>query len=254
MFTNIDPGTISEAERSEPLTIYTNSIGMEFISIPPDEFEMGSMMHEKNWYRNEVPIHKVTIGRPFYLGRYMVTQEQWSAIMENDPSKFTGVGKPVDRVSWSAAQEFIERLNLKEGTDKYRLPSEAEWEYACRAGTTTRYSFGDNDLDLGEYCHYGNQDIGSCPVGQKKPNPWGFYDMHGNLWEWMQDVYHDSYEDAPMDGSAREDYIPSRIMRVLRGGSWQTSAVGCRSASRYYLPPVARRNSSRVGLRLAMDI
>ncbi|WP_340818130.1 formylglycine-generating enzyme family protein [Methanolobus sp. WCC4] len=248
-------GIITGSESPHPLSIFTNSTGMEFILIPAGEFEMGSKVDERNWYRNEGPVHRVTIGRPFYLGRSLVTQEQWCEVMENDPSKFTGKQKPVDRVSWVAAQEFIERLNEKEGTDSYRLPNEAEWEYACRAGTATRYSFGDNDSDLEEYCHYGNQDIGSCPVGQKKPNPWGLYDMHGNLWEWMQDVYHDSYEDAPGDGSAMEDADgSSMIMRVLRGGSWQTSAVGCRSASRYYMPPLARRNSSRVGLRLVREL
>ncbi|SFM31184.1 formylglycine-generating enzyme family protein [Methanolobus profundi] len=251
---DLQTGYISgTARREHPVTL-VNSIGMEFVSIPSGEFQMGSVVPEKNWYRNEGPVHKVNIKRSFYLGRYLVTQEQWSEIMENDPSKFKGSGRPVDRVSWSAGQEFIARLNEKEDTVRYRLPSEAEWEYACRAGSITRYSFGDSETELDPYCYYGNQDIGSHPVGEKKPNNWGLYDMHGNLWEWMQDVYHDSYDNAPRDGSAREDLDGSRSMRVLRGGSWQTPAVGCRSASRYYLPSVVRRNSSRVGLRLVRDV
>ena len=239
--------------KSEFPKTYTNSIDMELVLINAGEFEMGSPLDEKNWYKNEKPVHKVKIGKAFYLGKFLVTQKQWIEIMQDNPSRFVGDEKPVDRISWDSAQEFIKRLNEKEGTDRYRLPSEAEWEYACRAGTTTRYSFGDTGSKLEEYAYCDNLDIGSYPVGQKKPNPWGLYDMHGNVWEWAQDMYHDSYEDAPTDGSAWEDAESSKIMRVLRGGSWQTSAVGCRSASRYYYPQVSRRNSSRVGLRLLRE-
>ncbi|WMW23028.1 formylglycine-generating enzyme family protein [Methanolobus mangrovi] len=247
-------GLLKSEESGFPDT-YTNSLGMEFILIPAGKFEMGSPDDETNWYKNERPVHEVSIGEAFYIGKFLVTQEQWTEVVGSNPSKFVGNASPVDRVSWDAAQDFIKKLSEKEGTGKYRLPSEAEWEYACRAGTATRYSFGDNDSELDEYCYCGNLDIGSHPVGQKKPNPWGLYDMHGNLWEWMQDMYHDSYEDAPADGSPREDAdVSSKIMRVLRGGSWQTSAAGCRSASRYCYPPIARRNSSRVGLRLLREI
>ncbi|QLC49710.1 formylglycine-generating enzyme family protein [Methanolobus zinderi] len=233
--------------------VYTNSIGMQFIRVPAGEFEMGSVEKEINWFRNEDPPHKVSIMKEFYLGKFPVTQKQWLEIMDRNPSKFTGEDNPVDRISWNDAQEFIKKLNEREETKTYRLPSEAEWEYACRAGTTTKYSFGDSESELDDHAFYGNQDIGSHPVGIKKPNPWGLYDMYGNVWEWMQDVYHDSYESAPADGSAREDNN-GKIMRVVRGGSWQTSAVGCRSASRYFLPQLARRKSSRVGLRLVREI
>lgn len=235
--------------------IYTNSIDMKFIQIPAGEFEMGSLSHENNWYNNEQPVHTVKIKKSFYLGKYLVTQKQWVEIMDSNPSKFRGDDRPVDRVSWNNAQEFVKKINEKEGTDKYRLPSEAEWEYACRAGTSTRYAFGDSESKLEEYCYCENLDVGTHPVGQKKPNLWGLYDMHGNLWEWVLDVYKDSYEGAPVDGSPREDIeSSSKMMRVLRGGSWQTSAVGCRCASRYYYPPDARRNSSRVGLRLLKEL
>ncbi len=234
---------------------YVNYIGMEFIMVPAGEFEMGSSSDEMNWYRNEKPVHKVTINKAFYLSKYPVTQKQWTEIMGKNPSRSSGENKPVDRISWNDAQKFIEILNNREDTDKYRLPSEAEWEYTCRAGTNMRYSFGDSESELDKYCCFGNKDVGSHPVGQKKPNPWGFYDMHGNVWEWVQDVYHDSYEGAPEDGSAwNETDLSARTLRILRGGSWQTSAVGCRSASRYYMPPVVRRKSSRVGFRLLREI
>ncbi len=248
-------GDLLKREESGFPDTYTNCLGMEFILIPAGKFEMGSPADENNWYKNERPVHEVNIEKAFYIGKFLVTQKQWTELVGSNPSKFVGDNRPVDRVSWNAAQDFIDKLNEKEGTDKYRLPSEAEWEYACRAGTATRYSFGDCESELDEYCYCGNLDIGSHPVGQKKPNPWGLYDMHGNLWEWVQDMYHDSYENAPADCSAREDAdVSSRVMRVLRGGSWQTSAVGCRSASRYCYPPIARRNSSRVGLRLLREI
>lgn len=250
-----DTSILPKTEAFEFPETYTNSIGVEFVLIPAGRFEMGSLSDENNWYKNEKPAHTVHIGKAFYLGKFLITQKQWLEVTGSTPSKFAGEDRPADRVSWNDAQEFITKLNEKEGTDKYRLPSEAEWEYACRAGKATRYSFGDNESELGEYCFYGNSDAGSHPVGQKKPNPFGLYDMHGNLWEWMQDLYFDSYEDAPADGSAREaTVLPSRVMRVVRGGSWQTSAAGCRSASRYYYPPVARRNSSRIGLRLLREI
>jgi formylglycine-generating enzyme required for sulfatase activity len=133
-------------------------------------------------------------------------------------------------------REFIKKLNEKEGTNKYRLPSEAEWEYAVRAGTTTRYSFGDSESKLGDYAwYYGNSDGKTHPVGQKKPNSWELYDMHGNVWEWVQDGWHDSYDRAPTDGSAWEG---DGAARVFRGGGWSDRARLCRSALR---SPDARR-------------
>ncbi|NYT19303.1 MAG: formylglycine-generating enzyme family protein [Methanosarcinales archaeon] len=181
---------------------YTNSIYIELVSITAVEFEMGSPLDEMNWYKNEKLVHKVKIEKAFYLGKCLVTQKQWVRIMGNNPSRFVGEENPVDRVSWASAQEFIKKLNEIEVTDKYRLPYEAEWEYACRADTTARYSFGDNGLKMDEYGYCDNLDIGSHPVNQKRPNPWGLYDMHGNVWEWVQYMYHDNYEDAPANGSA----------------------------------------------------
>nr|WP_242492664.1 formylglycine-generating enzyme family protein [Methanolobus psychrotolerans] len=216
---------------------------MEFVLIPAGEFEMGSDDGDSD----ERPVHEVTIGKAYYLGKYEVTQEQWVEIMGNNPSRFKGDNNPVEQVSWNDVQEFVKKLNAKEGTDKYRLPSEAEWEYAARAGTTTRYSFGDSESKLGDYAWYGgNSGDKTHPVGQKKPNPWGLYDMHGNVWEWCQDRWHDSYENAPTDGSAWEDGSSSG--RVRRGGSWVSDARYCRSASRNGSNPDC--SSDSIGFRL----
>jgi formylglycine-generating enzyme required for sulfatase activity len=189
-------------EEPEKLAKQGNSIGMKFTLVTAGEFYMGS---EESY--DEKPVHNVKIKNPFYLGTYPVTQREWKAIMGDNPSKFKGDDLPVEEVSWDDVQKFIKKLNEKEGTDKYRLPSEAEWEYACRAGTTTRYSF--------------NSDDKTHPVGQKEPNLWGLYDMHGNVWEWVQDEWHDDYNGAPTDGSAGEG---DGADRVVRGGSWRNFA------------------------------
>jgi formylglycine-generating enzyme required for sulfatase activity len=162
-----------------------NSIGMEFVKIPAGEFQMGSEEHSCG-----NPVHRVNIPEAFYMGKYPVTQKQWKAVMGNNPSHFKGDDRPVEYVSWYDVLGFVEKLNELEGTDKYRLPSEAEWEYACRAGTTTRYSFGDSEAKLRKYGWYdGNSRRETHPVGKKKPNPWGLYDIHGNVWEWCQDKW-----------------------------------------------------------------
>jgi formylglycine-generating enzyme required for sulfatase activity len=184
--------------RKEQLAQQGNNIGVKFTFIPAGEFWMGS-----DEYDAEQPIHKVTIKNPFYLGTYPVTQREWKAVMGDYPSYFKGDDLPVKKVSWDDVQEFIRELNEKEGTNKYRLPSEAEWEYACRAGTTTRFSFGDSDSKLGDYAWYDDNSGGKThPVGQKKPNPGGLYDMHGNVWECVQDTHHGDYNGAPADGRA----------------------------------------------------
>jgi len=199
---------------------------------------------------NEKPVHEVTLEQAYYLGKYEVTQEQWVEIMGENPSYFKGDNNPVEYVSWNDVQEFVKKLNAKEGTDKYRLPSEAEWEYAARAGTTTAYSFGDSSSILGDYAWYsGNSGSKTHPVGQKKPNPWGLYDMHGNVWEWCQDSWHSDYEGAPTDGSAWDG---SSSSRVSRGGSWDFNAGNCRSAYRYGLYPDYRGGS--FGFRLLSPV
>lgn len=219
------PATLS----SKNLKIMTNSIKMEFLLIPEGEFKMGALPDEKFRYGQE-PVHIVKIEKAYYLGKYEVTQKQWREVMGNNPSNFKGDNLPVEKVSWKDVQEFIKKLNEKEETDKYRLPSEAKWEYAARAGTTTHYSFGDNDSDLADYAWYvGNSGDKTHPVGQKQPNPWGLHDMHGNVWEWVQDREH-NYDVSPTDGSAYES--GSSSYRVFRGGSWLMDAKYCRSAPR----------------------
>jgi formylglycine-generating enzyme required for sulfatase activity len=230
---NISYAGIREFSRYSdiPKTFTSSSTGMEFVLIPAGKFMMGSPSDEKDRYDKEGPAHEVTIKNPFYLGKYPVTQKQWENIMGSNPSRFKGDYLSVENVSWEDVHKFIKKLAEIEGTDKYRLLSEAEWEYACRAGTTTRFCFGDNESELGNYGWY-NENSGSKthPVGQKQPNPFGLYDMHGNVWEWVQDRWHDNYKGAPSDGSAWEDGDSSD--RVLRGGCWYHFARDCRSAFR----------------------
>lgn len=222
----------------------TNSIGIEFVLIPAGEFDMGSPWNEEGRDDSEGPVHHVKISNTFYMGKYEVTQKQWRDVMGSSPSNFKGDNLPVEQVSWNDVQEFIRKLNGKEGTNKYRLPSEAEWEYAVRSGTTTKYSFGD-DESLGDYAWSDNSGSKTHDVGQKKPNPWGLFDMHGNVWEWVQDNWHDNYNDAPTDGSSWERKGSDR---VNRGGGWYYNTGGCRSASRGFNGQDTRSNA--LGFRL----
>jgi formylglycine-generating enzyme required for sulfatase activity len=218
---------------------------MEFLLIFPGEFDMGSSSNEPMRNDNEEPVHHVKISKSFYIGKYEVTQKQWRDVVGSSPSSFKGDNLPVEQVSWNDVQEFIKKLNEKEGSNKYRLPSEAEWEYAARAGTTSRYSFGDDESILGDYAWYhSNSGSKTHDVGQKKPNPWGLYDMHGNVWEWVQDNWHGDYNGAPTDGSSWE----SGSYRVFRGGGWRNLARRCRSADRNYVDPGSR--SHYIGFRL----
>jgi formylglycine-generating enzyme required for sulfatase activity len=229
----------------------TNSIDMEFVLIPAGEFDMGSQSSEVGRYDDEGPVHHVTISEDFYMSKYEVTQKQWREVMGSAPSYFKGDDLPVEQISWDDVQDFIRELNKKENTDIYRLPTEAEWEYAARAGTITRYSFGDDGSDLGDYAWYiGNSAEKTHPVGQRKPNSWGLYDMHGNVYEWVQDKWHSSYEGAPADGSAWED--GSGAFRVFRGGSWGRNAEFCRSAVRDGSVPGFRADI--LGFRLLKEL
>jgi formylglycine-generating enzyme required for sulfatase activity len=223
-------------------------VEMEFVWIPSGKFLMGSPEGEEGRYENEGPVHEVEITRGFWLGRYQVTQAQWRGVMGDNPSYFKGDERPVERVSWNDVQEFIRRLNERLGLTAYRLPTEAEWEYACRAGTRTRYWFGENDSELQYHAWYdGNSRNKTHPVGQKKPNPWGLYDMHGNVWEWCQDWYKKKYyEESP--AVDRGGPLSGR-KRVLRGGSWLDIARDCRSGTRRSYAPGGRTLNS--GFRLA---
>ena len=245
---NIGNAGINEFSRKAdiPKIFSSYSTGMEFVLIPAGKFTMGSPLEEEGRYNDEDPVHEVTIKDSFYMGKYPVTQKQWNEIMGSNPSDFKGDDRPVEKVSWDDALVFIKKLNEKEKNNKYRLPSEAEWEYACRAGTTTRYSFGDDESKIGDYAWYVNLKDGTHTVGQKKPNPWGLYDMHGNVWEWVQDKWHENYNGAPSDGSAWEDGDSSD--RVIRGGGWSDNARSCRSANRGRRDPGDLNNY--VGFRL----
>jgi formylglycine-generating enzyme required for sulfatase activity len=232
---------------------HTNSIDMEFVMIPAGSFMMGSADDDKDAWSVEKPAHKVTISKPFYLGKYEVTQAQWEAVMGNTPSRFKGRTNPVEQISWNDAQAFIYRLNKQEGHSRYRLPTEAEWEYAARAGSTSAYCFGDDAGQLKQYAWYDENSRSTYPVGQKAPNAWDLYDMHGNVREWVQDWYGEGYysrsprtdPQGPSSGSSR---VPGR---VLRGGSWCVVARGCRSACRSGITPDLRDDS--VGFRLALS-
>jgi formylglycine-generating enzyme required for sulfatase activity len=208
-----------------------NGVTLEMVSIPRGTFMMGSPKTEKERSGSEGPQHRVTI-QPFWMGKYPITQRQWQAVMGNNPSKFKGDNRPVEMVSWHDVVEFCQRLSEKTGKT-YRLPSEAEWEYACRAGTTTPFYFGETiTTDLvnydGDYPYaagpkgiYRKQ---TTEVGIFPPNAFGLYDMHGNVWEWCADPCHDNYQGAPTDGSVWQEGKSSLF--VLRGGSWVTDARG----------------------------
>jgi len=183
------------------------------------------------------------------MGKYEVTQKQWRDVMGSSTSNL-GDKLPVESVSWNEVRDFIKKLNEKEGSDKYRLPSEAEWEYAARAGTTTRYSFGDEESKLYDYAWFDANSRGKThDVGQKKPNPWGLYDMHGNVWEWVQDKWHTNYGGAPSDGSSWEG---DGSYRVVRGCGWSYRAGGCQSA--IHTGSDADSHGDDFGFRLLRDL
>ena len=223
-----------------------NSIGMEFVLIPAGEFQMGSSDGD----RNEKPVHTVRLSRSFYLGQYEVTQAQWEAVMGNNPSQFKGdPSRPVETVSWDDVQEFIRRLHAKEGASRYRLPTEAEWEYAARAGSTTTYSFGNDVSQLGQYTWYAkNADGTTHPVGRLQPNAWKLYDMYGNVWEWVQD-WNGKYPSDPVTDPTGPS---AGSFRVDRGGSWYDDARFCRSANRHFGLPGLRYGL--LGFRLLREV
>lgn len=215
--------------------------GAKFVLIPAGTFTMGGSGSDETK-------HQVTISKPFYMQTTELTQGQWQKVMGSNPSYFKDCGDdcPVEQVSWNDVQDFIGRLNRQEGTDKYRLPTEAEWEYAARSGGKQEtYAGTSSESDLGEYAWYDKNSGGKThPVGQKRPNGLGLYDMSGNVWEWVQDWY----GDYP-SGSVTDPTGPSSgSSRVIRGGSWLSGASYCRSAVRYDNTPGGRSGS--IGFRL----
>jgi formylglycine-generating enzyme required for sulfatase activity len=238
------PGVLASAAKQSPSPLP----GMTFALIPAGAFTMGSPANEEGRDDDESPQHRVTLNS-FYIMTTEVTQSQWQAVMGSNPSYFKGDNLPVEQVSWNDVQEFIKKLNQRDPGKGYRLPSEAEWEYSCRAGTTTRFYTGNAEADLARAGWYdGNSGSKTHAVGQKTPNAWDLYDMHGNVWEWCQDWYHDSYNGAPVDGRAWE--TPSETFRVLRGGSWGINVRICRSSFRFRYEP-DNRNDYFFGFRVA---
>ncbi len=218
-----------------------NGVKMDFVSIPGGKFLMGSPDTEKGHISRESPQHWVTIS-PFLMGKYQVTQAQWQTVMGKNPSYLQGENLPVENISWKDCIIFCNKLSQIIGKE-CRLPSEAEWEYACRAGTTTPFYFGETiTSDLANY--RGTQTYADepkrlyrqeiTPVGQFPPNAFGLYDMHGNVWEWCADTWHDNYQGAPIDGSAWLNDNDNNSRKVQRGGPWYGYPFFCRSASRYY--------------------
>jgi formylglycine-generating enzyme required for sulfatase activity len=230
----------------------------EFITLTPGQgkypasFVMGSTASA-----SEQPAHKVTLAHPFDINRYEVTQELYQVVMGNNPSRWKGPRNSVEMVDWNQADEFCRKVTreLRErkliaADERIRLPSEAEWEYACRAGTTSAYSFGDDVQELTHHAWYKDNSKGyDPPVGQKRPNPWGLYDVHGYEFEWCLDRWHAGYEGAPGDGSAWDKGDSAE--RVIRGGAWSSSADTQRSAARGHAP--ATTKAEAIGFRCIKD-
>jgi formylglycine-generating enzyme required for sulfatase activity len=225
----------------------------EMVYIPGGSFMMGSP--EDEGYKSEKPQHKVTI-EPFYMSKYLITQQQWQAIMGNDPSHFKGKNHPVECVSWQDTVAFCKKL-AKLTHKTYRLPTEAEWEYACRAGTTTPFYFGETiTTELANYDGYSTYGSGpkgvyreaTTDVGDFPPNAFGLYDMHGNVWEWCADPWHDNYKNAPNDGRIWDLEKNYNENRVLRGGSRGTNPINCRATNRYWINLGGRNVGFRVAL------
>jgi formylglycine-generating enzyme required for sulfatase activity len=260
----------------QDLKAFTNSIGMELVPIPAGKFMMGSPANEAERDAEEVQ-HEVVISRPFYLGAHEVTQEQYSRIMGNNKSFFNesrggGPDFPVEQVRRQEAIEFCKKLSdlpaEKKAGRTYRLPTEAEWEYACRAGTTTAFTFGDT-LSSAQANLNGNYPYGSAAkgpnrqkttkVGSFKPNAWGLYDMHGNVWEWCSDWYDpDYYAKSPRTDPTGPDKgvlstgFTSDFFAVVRGGSWLDEGRGCRSAYRFRFQSIEMYRL--VGFRVACTV
>ncbi|MDC0300285.1 formylglycine-generating enzyme family protein [Verrucomicrobia bacterium] len=243
--------SVANTITEEPITI--PGLNLELMPIPVGTFVMGSPNDQEGRDDGIGPRSTVTITKPFWLGKTEVTQSQWKAVMGNNPSRFKGDDLPVEQVSWNDAVAFCEKLNevardtLPDGYH-YTLPTEAQWEYACRAGTTTRFYYGDDDNQLGNYAwYYDNSSLKTHPVAEKLPNGWGLYDIHGNVWEWCLDWYGD-YQ----GGSITDPQGPqSGPDRVNRGGCWRDGARYCRSVFRYgYWPG---NTNYALGFRVALS-
>jgi formylglycine-generating enzyme required for sulfatase activity len=230
------------AEEFMPLTPGTGKF--------PADFMMGS-----KWAREELPVHKVSFNDSFAVNKFEVTQELYHVVMGHNPSKWKGLRNAVEVVSWAEANEFcdkatkeLHKAKLLPEKERIRLLSEAEWEYAARAGTTTSWSHGDSLEELGKFCWYSANSAGfDPPVGEKAANPWGLYDMHGYNWEWVADDWSPDYKGAPADGKPRR--LEGAKDRVIRGGSWNDGADAARSSARHHVS--AEYRNDKIGFRCA---
>ncbi len=271
---------LPETTPVKPGTVRKNSIGMELVWVPPGDFMMGSTEAEvraalldcrrhrsyscgDQWGANETPRRKITFAEGFWIGRFEVTQGEWQSVMGDNPSYFRDCGArcPVESISWEDVRSFLTRLNAQDKQFEYQLPSEAEWEYAARAGTTTTFAFG-NELDPAKANFQGTQDLDfsttpwktlpvvgkTVAVGSFAPNAWGLCDMHGNVWEWVRDIYNPGYAGLPTDGKPNLT-AGDPAYRVVRGGAWDIEvALYARSAHRVRWKSGFRMNNT--GFRL----
>jgi formylglycine-generating enzyme required for sulfatase activity len=242
--------TASEIDGNTITFQLPGSVPLEMVTIPAGSFSMGTG-YDPPYHTSgaESPVHTVNIGYEFLMGKYEITQAQWFALMGGFPQgqPIADPNRPVVYISWSDITDFLTQLN-NQGIGTFRLPSESEWEYACRAGTNTRWQHGNEEAGLENYAWYSanNTPSGIKAVGQKLPNSFGLYDMHGNVWEWVQDWYHSNYTGAPNNGSAWEEPVGSS--RVLRGGGYYNLVADCRSAYRAFGTPSYRDN--HLGFRI----
>jgi len=243
----------SDAATDLPPEIRHKKTGMHLVFIPAGEFMMGSPPGERGREGHEGPQHLVRLTRPFYLGKYEVTQPEWKVVTGDSPSKFPGANSPVEQVSWFECQDFVKKLGRAPARGNagviFSLPTEAQWEYACRAGTQARYHFGERAELLDDYAwHSRNSGQRAHPVGRKAPNPWGLFDMYGNVWEWCTDWYGPYAEREATDPQGP----PAGTKRVLRGSGWYAHDRGPSSAWRHSTQPTVHFNN--VGLRVALAI
>jgi formylglycine-generating enzyme required for sulfatase activity len=248
------------SRKPEPERFITNSIGMKLALIPAGKFMMGSPDSEPGRHPDEGPQHPVTISRPFYMGIHEVTQAQYQRIMGKNPAAFQasnghGPQHPVECVSWSDAVQFCQKLSELAAERKagrsYRLPTEAEWEYACRAGTTTAYAFGDPARMDASAWHKGNSGGHSHEVGERPPNAWGLFDMTGNVWEWCAD-YKEPYADSKPRVDPRGP--DTGTMRIFRGGCWMSTPPMLRAAHRELFGCGPNSAQSNIGFRVVCDV
>jgi len=254
--------SISENSEKKERTVSVNGVDIVIVYIPAGEFLMGSQETEEGRRTDEGPQHRVVINKDFWMGKYEVTRGQWIAVMGEDEAWFEGGNNyPVEWLSWNESQDFIKKLNEKTGL-KFRLPTEAEWEHACRAGTTTPFHYGESissdQANFNGNYPYGGAKKGvyletTCPVGSFQLNAWGLYDMHGNVWEWCEDVYKADIYNHPelytKNSIGNPVYSGEGLYRVIRGGGWLGNSNQLRSASRASYSYA----QNYVGFRLVLD-